>query len=360
MMRIPVRQGKTLNETWQSFIRSQDAVLEGGQVRHFGKPEQERRAAVRGNVLVDLSDLALIRARGNDAQNFLNGQLSNDVRLLDAAHSQLAAWCSPKGRMMAVFRLFRRGDDFLLQLPMALRENLLKRLRLFVLRAKVTLESADDLVGIGLSGPQAESLLRDVAGFAPGGNDRGETRDEVTILNISGPHPRFELIAPTATAVNLWNSLKTRATPAASPVWAWLDIMAGVPNVYPETNEEFVPQMANLELLSGVNFKKGCYPGQEIVARMQYLGRLKQRMYRAHVNSANLPHPGEAIYAPDFPGQAAGTVVDAQPAPDGGYDLLAVIQISSATNGALHLESETGPRIVLHSLPYALPAARAE
>jgi len=349
-----------LNATWQSFIRNQDAVLEGDRVRHFGNPEQERHAAARGNVLIDLSDLALIRARGSDVQNFLNGQLSNDVLLLDAAHSQLAAWCSPKGRMMAVFRLFRRNDDFFLQAPMALRENLLKRLRQFVLRAKVTLESADDLVGIGLSGPQAESQLRDVAGFAPGGDNSSETRDDVTILNISGPHPRFEVIAPAATAMNLWDSLKTRATPAASPVWAWLDIMAGIPNVYPETNDEFVPQMANLELLSGVNFKKGCYPGQEIVARMQYLGRLKQRMYRAHVDSANLPHPGEAIYAPDFPGQAAGTVVDAQPAPDGGYDLLAVIQISSATKGALYLDSENGPQLVLHSLPYVLPAARAE
>jgi len=104
-----------------------------------------------------------------------------------------------------------------------------------------------------------------------------------------------------------------------------------------------------------VHFKKGCYPGQEIVARMQYLGKLKQRMYRAH--AADTAHAGDAIYAPDFPGQSAGTVVDAQPAPDGGHDLLIVVQISSAANGALHLYSENGPQLLIQSLPYPLPAS---
>lgn len=349
-----------MNETWQTFIRNQGASMEGGRVRHFGNPEQERRAAAQGNVLAELSDLSLIRARGGDVQSFLNGQLSNDVRQLDATHSQLAAWCSPKGRMMALFRLFRRSDDYLLQLPVALRENLLKRLRMFVLRAKVTLDNADDLVGLGLSGPQAEGLLRETAGFAPIGENRSETRGEITILCIPGPHPRFEVIAPTETATQLWNGLENKATPVASPVWAWLDIMAGIPNVYPETNEEFVPQMANLELIGGVNFKKGCYPGQEIVARMQYLGRLKQRMYRAHVADADAPRPGAPIYASDFSGQSAGTVVDAQPAPDGGCDLLAVIQMSSVTKGTLHLGSENGPLLAVQSLPYPIPSSATE
>jgi tRNA-modifying protein YgfZ len=348
----------TVNETWQSYIHNQGAVLENGRVRHFGDAAQERRAAAEGNVLADLSDLALIRARGADTQNFLNGQLSNDVRRLDAAHSQLAAWCSPKGRMLAVLRLFQRGDDTLLQLPAALQENILKRLRMFVMRAKVTLESADaELVSIGLSGPDAEKILHAAAGFAPVGDNACETRDDVTILNLPGPHPRFQIIAPTASAMKLWGRLKPRTTPAGPPVWAWLDIMAGIPTVLPETSEAFVPQMANLELVGGVNFKKGCYPGQEIVARMQYLGKLKQRMYRGHVGEGVALRPGDTIHAPDFPGQSAGTVVDAQPAPDGGYDLLAVVQISSATNGVLHLHNENGFQLVLQSLPYPCPAS---
>ncbi|MBI3571734.1 MAG: folate-binding protein YgfZ [Gammaproteobacteria bacterium] len=347
-----------MNDTWKSFIQSQGAVLEGDRVQHFGKPAEERRAAAQGNVLADLSDLSLIRARGEDTKNFLNGQLSNDVRQMDATHSQLASWCSPKGRMLVIFRLFQCGDDTLLQLPASLQETTLKRLRMFVLRAKVTLENVDaELVSFGISGPDAEKLLRDATGFAPGEINGCKTHDEITTIRLVGPHPRFEIIASTDTATKLWTSLKPKATPVGPPAWAWLDIMVGIPSVHPETNEEFVPQMANLEVVGGVNFKKGCYPGQEIVARMQYLGKLKQRMYRAHVGSDTAPRPGDAIFAPDFPGQSAGTVVEAQPSPDSGYDLLAVVQISSAAAGELHLESETGPLLSLQSLPYSLPVS---
>jgi len=344
-----------VNDAWKSFIQSQGVILEGDRAQHFGRPAEERRAAAQGNVLADLSDSSLIRARGADTQNFLNGQLSNDIRRLDATHSQLAAWCSPKGRMLVIFRLFRRGDDILLQLPATLLETTLKRLRMFVLRAKVTLENADaDLVSFGISGPDAEKLLRDATGFAPGEINGCETRDEITVIKLAGPHPRFEVIAPMDNAMKLWTTLKSKAMPVAAPVWDWLDIMAGIPGVHPETSEAFVPQMANLEIVGGVNFKKGCYPGQEIVARMQYLGKLKQRMYRARFEGGTLPRPGDSIFAPDFPGQSAGTVVAAQPSPDNGFDLLAVIQISSAENGELHLGSETGPKLSLQTLPYSV------
>ncbi|MHB1140889.1 MAG: CAF17-like 4Fe-4S cluster assembly/insertion protein YgfZ [Sulfuricaulis sp.] len=351
-----------MNEIWKNFIRSQGAVLDGERVQHFGQPAEERRAAAQSNVLADLSDQALICARGADTQNFLNGQLSNNMRRLDATHSQLAAWCSPKGRMLVIFRLFRRGDDTLMQLPASLLETILKRLKMFVLRAKVTLEDAGaELVSFGISGPDAERLLREAAGFVPGEISGCETRDEITVIKIAGPHPRFEIIAPTDSAMKLRTTLRSTTTPVAAPVWNWLDIMAGIPGVHPETSEAFVPQMANLEIVGGVDFKKGCYPGQEIVARMQYLGKLKQRMYRARFEGDALPRPGDSIFAPDFPGQSAGTVVAAQPAPDKGFDLLAVIQISSAENGELHLGSETGPKLSLQTLPYSVtPATRAE
>jgi hypothetical protein len=257
--------------------------------------------------------------------------------------------------MLVIFRLFRRGDDTLLQLPASLLETTLKRLNMFVLRAKLTLEDAGaELTSFGISGPDAEKLLRETTGFAPGEINGCETRDEITLTKLAGPHPRFEVIAPADNAIKLWTALKPRTTPVAPPVWDWLDIMAGIPGVHPETSDAFVPQMANLEIVGGVNFKKGCYPGQEIVARMQYLGKLKQRMYRARFEGNTQPHPGDSIFAPDFPDQSAGTVVAAQPSPDNGFDLLAVIQISSAENGELHLGNETGPKLSLQTLPYSV------
>lgn len=349
-----------MNSAWLAFLQTQGAVVEGGRVQHFGDPTAERVAAAGATVLVELSALALIRARGADAQTFLNGQLSNDVRRVDEARSQLAAWCTPKGRALALLRVLRRGEDYYLQLPAPLQETVLKRLRMFVLRAKVALESADaDLIAFGIAGPQAEALLCAHLGEPPAEPDGCITRDDVTVIRISGAPARFMLIAAIAAADRLWQRLRAGARPVASDRWTWLDVGAGVPQIYPETSEAFVPQMFNLELLGGVDFKKGCYPGQEIVARLQYRGGLKQRMVRAHADAEAAP--GMPVYAPDLPGQTVGTVVAAAAAPAGGTDLLAVIHVSSLAGGNLRLYDERhGALLQRLPLPYSLPLPIAE
>jgi hypothetical protein len=345
-----------MHETWAKHLREQGAVIEDGAVRHFGNPQLECRARDKRTLLMDLSTHSLLRVSGADAGAFLNAQLTNDLALLDAGRSQLSAWCTAQGRMLAVFRVFRRGTDVLLQLPATLQEEIAKRLRMFVLRAKVKIENADaELVRLGLVGSDAERQLREIGMDAPAQDNDCTTHGEVTLLRLPGIHPRFELIAPLAPAIALWDQLRTVALPVGADAWAWHDIMAGVPSVLPQTREEFVPQMANLELVDGVNFKKGCYPGQEIVARMQYLGRLKQRMVRAHVPSEVVP-AGTPIFAPGASGQAVGKVVDAQESPDDGVDLLAVIQLAAIEAGELHLGSETGARLTIASLPYTLEA----
>jgi folate-binding protein YgfZ len=343
-----------MNLEWKSFLQDRGARFENGAVRGFAAPEREIEAAAKATVLVDVSDQALIRVHGADARDFLNGQFSNDARRVDDRHSQLAAWCNAKGRVLAVLRVFRRGADYYLQLPASLQESILTRLRMFVLRAKVMLEDADtELVGLGLAGPRAEVLLRDMLGDLPADIDGCCTRADTTVLRLPGPGPRFLLIAPPATTRAQWQRLGARATPVGPPAWAWLDIAAGIPRVYPQTGEAFVPQMLNLELLGGVDFKKGCYPGQEIVARMHYLGRPKQRMVRAR--SPAEAQPGMPVYAPDLPGQASGSVVDATVSPDGGYDLLVVVRIGGAAAGVLRLGTEAGPALTLLPLPYPLP-----
>lgn len=348
-----------IHTEWRAFLARVGATFDGARVSHFGNPEAERRAAARADVIVDLSHLALLRANGADAQSFLQGQLSNDVRQVNEDHAQLSAYCNPKGRMFAIFLILKRGDAYYLQLPAALAEATHKRLRMFILRANVKLESADiELARIGLSGSNSEALIRKALGRTPANAFDSLTADGVTIVRMPGPQPRFELLAPPTRLEPLWQEFATTAMPVGAGPWAWLDIEAGIPAVLPGTVEEFVPQMMNLELVGGVSFNKGCYPGQEIVARMHYLGRLKQRMFRAHIGEDSAPQPGTAVYAPDFPDQSAGAVVDAQPAPDGGWDLLAVIQQSSAEQGEVHLGSAHGPVLRFGALPYALnPAA---
>ena len=347
-----------MSAEWRAFLAHAGAIFEDDHVLHYGNPDAERRGAANGDVLVDLSQLALLRAEGADAQNFLQGQLSNDIRLVSEAGAQLSAYCNAKGRMFGIFLIFRRTDDaYYLQLPAALAEPMLKRLRMFILRAKVKLEFADTgLRRIGLSGPNAEVLLKNALGNAPANAYDGITRDDVTVIRLPGPHARFELIAPQARLIPLWQAFSAKAMPVGAGPWAWLDIMAGIPAILPGTVEEFVPQMANLELIGGVSFTKGCYPGQEIVARMHYLGRLKQRMFRAHVESALPPRPGTPVFAPDLPGQSTGSVLDAQPAPEGGYDLLVVAHLSSREAGELHLQASDGPRLMPENLPYPLTA----
>ncbi len=302
--------------------------------------------------LSDLSHLGLIRASGADVRDFLQGQLTSDIRQVDANHSQMSSYCSPKGRMLATFRLFQRGDDIYLQLPREVLPAILKRLRMFVLRAQVTLDDAsDELVSVGLAGDCAESLL---PGPAPTADNGVSQTGEFTVIRIPGDRPRFELIAPAAAMQEFWTRAAATATPASPDSWPLLDIRAGLPTVVSETAEAFVPQMANLQLVDGVSFTKGCYTGQEIVARMQYLGKLKRRMYRVRIPGDRCPQPGEELFsASSESGQGAGRVVDARPSPDGGCEALAVIQISSAEQNDLHLGSADGPALVIEDLPYA-------
>ncbi len=346
------------NDDWQSFLKQEGAVLVDGEVLDFGSSAVERRRTQDSDIISDLSHLSLIRAKGEDAASFLQGQLSNDIHQVTESRGQLSAYSSPQGRMFAIFRVFFHDGAYFLQLPRPLAQSTIKRLRMFILRAKVALEIADsEWVRIGVSGPSIEAMLADIGVALPGAVDGCESRGDSISLRLPGPWPRFEMIGRVDAMKELWSRIRPHVTATGKAAWSWLDIAAGIPAVMPETVEEFVPQMANLDLLGGINFKKGCYPGQEIVARMHYLGRLKQRMIRASVDAATLPLPGTAVYAPDFPGQSAGTVVDAQPGAESGFDLLVIVQLSSLKNGEFHLAVPDGPCLRLAKMPYSLDAA---
>lgn len=276
--------------------------------------------------------LGAIAVTGADAADFLQAQLSNDVLHLDAGHGRLAAWCDAKGRAQAVPWVLRRGDDFLLLLPETLVTPVMRRLRLFVLRARVELRDAvDELVVHGLiGGPAAEPPL---SRLAPGAVHRDGERQ---YLALPGSEPRCFAIAPPDSA------------PAAADALAWrrADILAGLPQIHPETQGRFVPQMLNLHWLDGIDFHKGCYPGQEVVARLQYRGRLTRRMFRGVLNAADTPAPGTPVT--DAESGVRGEVVEAAPGPDG-QDLLAVLRID-ATDGPLRIGNA---ELTLAPLPYS-------
>ncbi|GAB4300588.1 MAG: folate-binding protein YgfZ [Thiohalomonadaceae bacterium] len=341
---------------WQAFLQQAGANLAAGQVEHFGAPDAERAAALQGDIIVDLSHFGLLRVEGPDSLTFMQGQFTNDVRQVNDNHSQLSGHLSPKGRLLNIFRLFQRDGAWYLRMPAALVQPALERLRKYVLMSKVSLTDAgDSLLRIGVSGPHAYARLAQELDYMPQAADEVAHGKGLTVVRIAGPHPRAEVYGDTASIEALWQRLATVAKPAGASAWALLDIHAGLPNIFPATVEAFVPQMVNLQLVNGVSFRKGCYTGQEVVARMQYLGTLKRRMYLAHIDGAAVPAAGTELYCSNSDsGQGAGRVVDAQPVPGGGVDLLAVVQIA-LLNDDVRIGDAAGARLAFKSLPYAFP-----
>lgn len=304
--------------------------------------------------ITDLSHFGLIKLSGSDTRKFLQGQVTNDVNEVTPTHAQLNSYCSPKGRMLGSFWLFQRNDDLYMQLPGERLAPTLKRIGMFVLRSAVALsDESDALLRFGLAGECSAKMLKN----APELPWATHTEAEITMMRLPGDRPRFEVIGPADAIAALWKEVAGQATVTDPAFWTLMDIRAGLPTVFDETTEAFVPQMANLQLIGGVNFKKGCYTGQEVVARMQYLGKLKRRMYRARLDVASAPAPGTEIFSPHSDsGQGAGRVVDAAASPDGGFEALVVLQISSAESGDLHLGTADGPALELLPLPYAFEA----
>jgi len=335
---------------WTDFLSSQGARLENDTVADFGDAAGELAAAQGRTVLADLSHYGLIGFSGEEAQTFLHGQITNDLRGLRESAAVFAGYLSPKGRMLANFLVMKRGDDILVMLPASLREAIQKRLTMFILRAKAkTRDASGEWVRLGLAGPGAAELAKNTLGTAlPEGIMGMAHTDSAFILRLGDD--RFDLFVAPEAAPDLWNKLAAGARPVGMPAWDWLLINAGIPAVVPATQDHFVPQMANMEILGGVSFSKGCYPGQEIVARSQYLGKVKRRLFLAHVDAP--AQPGDELYAPEPTDQACGLVANAAPAPGGGWDVLVVALAPSVEAGEVRLKARDGASLAFRPLPY--------
>ncbi|MDP5239444.1 folate-binding protein [Uliginosibacterium sp. 31-16] len=344
-----------MSTPWINFLQQHGASIDATQPARicFKSPREEAVLAASSTVVVPLTHLGLIHASGDEASSFLQNLGSNDIKKLAPDRAQHNSLNSPKGRMLASFIVWRSDGDYLLALSADLHANILKKLSMYVLRAKVKLrDGGDERLLLGLAGTHALMAL-EAAGLSAPAETLGVIQGQTRVIHLDGE--RYILDCAADTAPQVWTALVDAGAQAAgTAAWRWLDIQAGLPLVTAQTQDEFVAQMLNFELLGGVNFQKGCYPGQEIVARTQYLGKLKKRMFRAHVADAGAAQVGTDLYAPEFGAQSCGKVVAAVESPEGGADLLAVMQISAHEAGEVHLNGVDGPRLVLSTLPYAV------
>ncbi|MEY2249407.1 CAF17-like 4Fe-4S cluster assembly/insertion protein YgfZ [Comamonas sediminis] len=299
--------------------------------------------ALQGHL--SLQHLGVIRAEGADAASFLQGQLSHDVQLLPVGQARLAAFLSAKGRMQASFIVIKRSaEEFWLITSRDVLPATLKRLSMFVLRAKCKLSDATEAVQLlGLAGDAVPAEARKLAPW------QVLALDDASIVRLYAAEgeSRALLAAPAASALPAQITGSPTITAAA---WQLSIVQAGVPLITATVVDAFVPQMLNFESVDGVSFKKGCYPGQEVVARSQFRGTLKRRMYR--LASAAQPQPGQEVFAANDDSQPVGTVVQSA-ASASGFEALVSMQIAAAS-APLHLGSSTGAALQLLSLPYAL------
>lgn len=295
------------------------------------------------NGIAPLPHLGVIRVEGEDAAKFLHGQLTQDFALLGLSQARLAAFCSAKGRMQASFIGFKRSPtEILLVCSRDLLASTLKRLSMFVLRAKAKLSDASgDYALLGLAGDPATALA--------GSAQPAWTKTDVGAANLVSLYPAEGV--PRALWLAPVGEPQPQGLAMDAATWLWTEVRSGVATITPPIAEAFVPQMLNYESVGGVNFKKGCYPGQEVVARSQFRGSLKRRAYLVHSDQAMAA--GNDVFQAADPSQPCGTVAQAAASPHGGFDAIASLQVAAAAAGGLSLGPQ-GAAIALLPLPYPL------
>ena len=294
-----------------------------------------------------LDKYSVYRIQGDDAESFLQGQLSNDVKQLsDGQRGQLTSYCTPKGRMLALFYLLKADSGYIAILPSVIAENVFKRLQMFIMRSKVEINDLTESYSL-LGVHQAENLLNEALVPDSTAYSVASQGDNLS-MRIGSQDSRLLLLAKEELAMGL---TMDESLLVSSDQWQLADIEAGIPNIFAQTQESFVPQMTNLELIDGVNFRKGCYPGQEVVARLHYLGTAKRRMYRLAIEASEMLEINTEVFI-EGSEQAIGHIVNAVELSAGHYAALAVLRVEHANNDLLHTDYSSNIKQL--ELPYSL------
>ena len=316
-----------------------------------------------GHVVL-LKQTGLLALEGEDAVSFIHGQLSNDIEHLGSNQARLAAYCNPQGRMLALFHAWKSSGKVWLTVPLDILPALQNRLQMYVLRAKVTLSDESGnmaILGIGgEKGGEALSKWFETLPSEPFGKTENEFGVLVRVADAFG-FPRYLLTIAEKRLQVVESELSSTLSVCDESGWTMGDIKAGVPQITLPVQDRFIPQMVNLEQAGGLSFKKGCYPGQEVIARSQYKGTVKRRMFHGMVELPFEDNPpidvnmtaGANIV--DSDGQVCGTIVSSARRDNNRVDFLAVVQTEAIGSQALHVEKADGPLITWIPLPYSLP-----
>lgn len=346
-----------MNNDWKNYLLSKGAQHTEENAFRFDDDASSNLKADNTDIICDLSQFSTLVIAGDDATDFMQGQFTNDTEKVDDNNSQLNAFCNNKGRMIANFRLFRYQQNYFFSLKNTLVEQSIQHLQNYILRSQVAIQDvSEQLIHLGISGKNAEKLLSPFIEINNLEIDSVSQNENYIIIRAADSHgksPRYEIFCSFEHATKLWEAVSTSAEAVNSATWNYLNIQAGLPFIDSNTSEEFVPQMANMDLVNGVSFTKGCFTGQEIVARMHYLGKLKKRCFKVHIASEDKPETGDKLFAENAKaGQNTGMIIQAEKNPESGYDALAVLQIAD-TESNLFLNDADGPVVTVKELPYS-------
>jgi len=337
---------------WNDFLQSNGAQIKNNNVVNFGQPEIESEATLNGNIITDLSQLAAIEVTGENAEEFLHGQFTSDIKSLSIDNFQFSAWCNAKGQVLTNFFIFRYKTGFLLLVPTNLREKFINRLKMFVLRSDVIVSNkSNDLIRIGISVNGRNDLINNIIKELPEHERSLICTETYTCLRVK--KTRLILIGETDAITKIWQQLTTSITPVGTHQWQLLDILAGLPWLNESCIDKFLPQYLNLDILDGVSYEKGCYPGQEVIARLRYRGKIKHRLFLASIQQEIAPLEGDNLYLSDND-RNVGKIINVQPHPELGFVFLAVAELESVKEGNITLQNSLGNMLSFHSLPYSL------
>ncbi len=298
-----------MNQNWQHFLIKAQAIFNSETDITFTNANINSPKA-----LYPILHLGILKISGSDAAKLLQGQITCNVNDITETKSSLGAICNPKGRVLSTFLLIKTPDAFLMMLPIDLLDSIQKKLRMYILRSDATLDNVTEK--LCLFGLNEQTNSNNVERF-------NTHQDTFISVSFSDTVNRQLIIADTDTAINLWThySTKENFTNANSAQWRYLDLLAGIPWLSNATTEEFIPQMLNLDELGGISYTKGCYTGQEIVARTHYLGKAKRELVLAECLSAHPPAPNTNIYTLDTDfDQGIAKVLLALPTPNQASD----------------------------------------